>query len=82
MARHYIGKINRQDICYRDLFGIADASSEPSNVFTGDVGGECSLCSDNIVRSTTRAFLVASISDDPVRCSSTALSEPQSGTFA
>jgi hypothetical protein len=82
MARHYIGEINRQDIRYRDLFGIPGASPEPSNVFAGDVGGECPLCSNNIVRSTTRAFLVVSISDDPLSCSSAALSKPQSGAFA
>ena len=73
---HHIGEINRQDVRYRDLFGVTGASSEPSNVFAGDVGGECSFCSNNIVRSTTRAFLVVSISDDPLSCSSAALSEP------
>src|SRR5450631_3593455 len=82
MARHYIGEVGRQDVCDRDLVGIAASSSESSDVLAGDVGGKCSLCSDNIVCSTARAFLAAPISDDPNWSSSPALAEPQPGTLA
>jgi hypothetical protein len=41
MARHYVGEVDCQDVCDRDLVRIAAAYSDAPDMLAGQVGGEC-----------------------------------------